>query len=210
MVEGEVVGHGEVKREMGYGEGEDQGHDVQDAKVHDVQDDEVHDVEEAEVHEVHDFELEDLGEDDDVDESEDEDVHEAEDVDVDDAKEVDEDVDEDVECEYVSEESLVNVSIQCGIETSKGNVRAKPSTLVDECSRTTDNDSIDDVRDLSDIEWLSKELNSGTDSEDNDDSIKINFPTFSMPKSLGDYKWEVGTYFAEKKNSQMNKDLFTE
>ncbi|KOM31517.1 hypothetical protein LR48_Vigan01g107200 [Vigna angularis] len=28
MVEGEVIGHGEVEREIGYGEGEDQGHDV--------------------------------------------------------------------------------------------------------------------------------------------------------------------------------------
>ncbi|XP_017441103.1 uncharacterized protein LOC108346539 [Vigna angularis] len=55
------------------------------------------------------------------------------------------------------------------------------------------------LRGLSDIEWLSEELNKGLDSEDDDDSIKISFSTFSMPKSLGYYKWEVGTYFAKKK-----------
>ncbi|XP_047166650.1 acidic leucine-rich nuclear phosphoprotein 32 family member B-like [Vigna umbellata] len=116
----------------------------------DVDEDEVHDVEEAEVHDVHDFELEDVEEDEDVDEGEDENVDDEEDVDEDVYE--DEYVDEDVECEPVSEESLVDVSLQCDIGTSKGNVREEPCTLVGECSRTTDNDSIDDVRGLSDIE----------------------------------------------------------
>ncbi|XP_047160380.1 uncharacterized protein LOC124830649 [Vigna umbellata] len=57
-----------------------------------------------------------------------------------------------------------------------------------------------DVRGLSDTKWVSDELDSGPDSEDDDDSIRRTlFPTFSMPKSLTDYKWEVGTYFTEKK-----------
>ncbi|XP_017416918.1 uncharacterized protein LOC108327733 [Vigna angularis] len=48
-----------------------------------------------------------------------------------------------------------------------------------------------DVRGLSDTEWVSDELDSGPDSEDDDDSIRRTlFPTFSMPKSLTDYKWE--------------------
>ncbi|KOM49342.1 hypothetical protein LR48_Vigan08g016900 [Vigna angularis] len=49
---------------------------------------------EAEVHDVHDFELEDVEEDEDVDEAE------------------DEDEDDYVECESISEESLVDVPIQ--------------------------------------------------------------------------------------------------
>ncbi|XP_017434428.1 uncharacterized protein LOC108341245 [Vigna angularis] len=57
-----------------------------------------------------------------------------------------------------------------------------------------------DVYGLSNTKWVSDELDSGPDSEDDDDSIRRTlFPTFSMPKSLTDYKWEVGTYFTEKK-----------
>ncbi|WVZ06178.1 hypothetical protein V8G54_019524 [Vigna mungo] len=172
-VDGEFHGHTEIGRKMVDGQGD--AHDVKEAEVHEVEDVKVHHVEEAEVYELHDFELEDLGEDDDVDESEGEGVHEVE-----------------TEKEYVdddvSEESLIDVSIQ-----------QEPSTPVGECSRTIDNDCIDDVCGLSDNEWLSEELNSGPDSEDDDDSTKIRFPTFSMPKSLEAYKWEVGTYFAKKK-----------
>ncbi|WVY91580.1 hypothetical protein V8G54_037094 [Vigna mungo] len=47
--------------------------------------------------------------------------------------------------------------------------------------------------------WLSEELINGSESEDDDGSSKIRFPTFSIPKSLEAYKWEVETYFAEKK-----------
>ncbi|XP_047147565.1 acidic leucine-rich nuclear phosphoprotein 32-related protein 1-like [Vigna umbellata] len=177
MVEGEGDAH------EGDSEGAHEG-DGEDAEVHHVEDGEVHHVEEVE---VHDFELEDLGEDDDVEDSEDEDVHEAE----------TEDEDVDYEEVDVSEESLIDVSVQCDIGTSKGNVRQEPSSVVLESSRS-DNVCIDDVRGLSDNEWVLEELISGSDSEDNDGSTKIRFPTFSMPKTLEAYKWEVGTYFAEK------------
>ncbi|KOM44019.1 hypothetical protein LR48_Vigan05g162400 [Vigna angularis] len=154
MVEGEgdVECHTEVGIEMVEGAHEGDG---EDAEVHQVEDGKVHHVEEAE---VHDFELEDLGEDDDVEDSEGEDVHEAETEDEDlDDEEVD-----------VSEESLIDVSIQCDIGTSKGNVRQEPCSLVLESSRSTNNVCIHDVRGLSDNEWLSEELISGSDSEDND------------------------------------------
>ncbi|KOM40989.1 hypothetical protein LR48_Vigan04g118700 [Vigna angularis] len=171
MVEGERDAHegdGEVHTKVGTEMVEGEG----DANEGD---------EEAEVHDVHDFELEELGENDDVEDNEGDDVHEAETE--------DEDVD-------VSEESLIDVSVHCDIRTSKGNVREEASSALLESSRSTDNDCIDDVRGLSDNEWLSEELISGSDSEDNDGSTKIRFPTFSMPKTLEGYKWEVGTYFA--------------
>ncbi|WVZ25006.1 hypothetical protein V8G54_003550 [Vigna mungo] len=192
--EGEVVGDGEmmegeeiieVGTKMGYGDG----YTEVGTEMVDAEEDAHGQEEEVEVHEVHDFELEDLGEDEDVDESEGEDVHEAETED----KDVD---DEEVD---VSEESLIDVNIQCDIGASKGNLRQEPSCLIGESSQLTDNDCIDHVRGLSDIEWLSKELISGPNSEDDDGSTKIRFPTFSMPKSLEAYKWEVGTYFSEKK-----------
>ncbi|WVY90703.1 hypothetical protein V8G54_036217 [Vigna mungo] len=203
MVEGEGEGLIQVRIEMRYGDGHTEvgtkmvdgqcdAHDSEEAEVHEVEEDaEVHHVEETE---VHDFELEDLGEDDDVDGSEGEDVHEAqiEDADVDDDEEVDDHID-------ASEESVIDVSIQCEIGTSKGNVRQDPSTPEDECSWSIDNECIDDVRGLFDNEWLSEELINGPDSGDDDDSTKIRFPTFSIPKSLKAYKWELGTYFVEKK-----------
>jgi len=58
------------------------------------------------------------------------------------------------------------------------------------------------ARGLSDDEWESDELLSlvGTDcdcdSEEEDTCGK--FATFSMPKSMADYEWEVGTYFVSK------------
>ncbi|XP_022631962.1 heterogeneous nuclear ribonucleoprotein Q-like [Vigna radiata var. radiata] len=178
MVEGEGDAHegdGEVHTEVGTKRVEGEG--------------DAHEGEGDEEAKVHDFELEHLGEDDDAEDNDGEDVHEAEIEDEDvDGEEVD-----------VSEESLIDVNVQCDIETSKGNVRQEPSSPVVESSRSTDNVCIHDVRGLFDNEWLSKELISEADSEDNDGSTKIKFLTFSIPKSFEAYKWEVGTYFAEKK-----------
>jgi len=60
-------------------------------------------------------------------------------------------------------------------------------------------------RGLLDDEWQSKELKSGEDIDegdidepDNDKEGYGNFSTFSMPKRMGEYKWEVGTYLSEK------------
>ncbi|WVY90648.1 hypothetical protein V8G54_036162 [Vigna mungo] len=111
-----------------------------DGEVHDVEEEEVHDVEEVEVHDVHDFELQD-----------DEGGHDGDDDAGDDVDDEDEDVGdgeyENVD-DSVSEESLVDVRVECDTRTSKG----QPCSLVGECSRTTDNDSMHDVRGLSDIE----------------------------------------------------------
>jgi len=56
-------------------------------------------------------------------------------------------------------------------------------------------------RGLSDDQWLSDELLSGAESdcesEDDDNSGDV-FGMFVMPKSMADYKWEVGTYFLDK------------
>ncbi|WVY97490.1 hypothetical protein V8G54_029641 [Vigna mungo] len=182
MVEGEGDGHTAVGTQMVEGEGDAQVSDVAKELQH-VMEAEVHDVEEVKAHDVYNFELEDVEEDEDVREGEDEDldegdegdVHDDEDVD-EDAHELDEDVDDDVDDD---EESLVDVSIQCNIGTSKGN-------------------------------WLSDELVSGPDSEKEDDSIKIGFPTFSMPKSLEEYKWEVMDIkdkFTRKRNVGISRNM---
>jgi len=55
---------------------------------------------------------------------------------------------------------------------------------------------------LEDVEeYNSKELDSGSDSDD-DGSTKRNFTTFKLPNKMFDYKWEVGTYFGTKQEFQ--------
>ncbi|WVZ03596.1 hypothetical protein V8G54_024402 [Vigna mungo] len=105
-------------------------HQVEDSEVQ-VEDVEVHHVEEPEVHEVYDFEVEDLREDDDVEDSEGEGVHETE----------------------SEEEDLHDVTVQCDIGTSKGNVREEHSSPLLESSQSTYNEkNMHDVRGLSDNE----------------------------------------------------------
>jgi len=40
----------------------------------------------------------------------------------------------------------------------------------------------------------------GTDSDSEEEETCGKFPTFSMPKSMADYEWEMGTYFVVNKN----------
>ena len=55
-------------------------------------------------------------------------------------------------------------------------------------------------RGLSDSEWESETLDSceNSDASDDDRDKYGNFGIFPMPKSMEDYNWEVGTYFAKK------------
>ncbi|WVZ21992.1 hypothetical protein V8G54_000536 [Vigna mungo] len=143
----------------------------------------LHHVQEPEVHEVDDFEVEDLGEDDEEEDSEGEEFHDNE----------------------SEEEDLYDVTVQCDNGRYKGNVREQHESRVLDSSESSDNENnMDGVRGLSDNEWLSDELIS--DVEDNEveedggsSKKKTTFPTFTMPRSMDGYKWEVGTFFAEKK-----------
>jgi len=38
----------------------------------------------------------------------------------------------------------------------------------------------------------------GIDSDNEEEDTCGKFPTFSIPKSMVDYEWEVGTYFVSK------------
>jgi len=55
---------------------------------------------------------------------------------------------------------------------------------------------------ISDIEWEFETLESSdySDTTNDDRDNYGHFGIFAMPKSMEDYKWEVGTYFAERKN----------
>ncbi|WVZ00607.1 hypothetical protein V8G54_026676 [Vigna mungo] len=184
QVEVQVEG-GEVQDEV---QVEDAGVDeVQDGEVQGEVQGEVHHVEEPEVHEVDDFEVEDLGEDDDVEDSDGDELHENE---------------SEAESE---EEDLHDFSVECDIGYYKGNVREEHSSPVVESSESSDNENnMDAMRGLSDNEWLLEELISDVEESEGEEDggsskSKTTFPTFSMPRSMDGYKWEVGTFFAEKK-----------
>ncbi|WVY91979.1 hypothetical protein V8G54_037493 [Vigna mungo] len=184
-VQGEVQVDREMEETVGEVEAEVDGEQVQ---CEGVNEGEVHHTHEAEVHDVVDFELHDVHEDDDEDEvGEDGDDHGG----------------EDAGDESISEESdgLVDVRVDCDMGSFKGQPSSPQgaSSPQGECLSDSEVEVVD-VRGLSDIEWVSDKLDSGPDSEDDDATIpKTLFPTFTMPKSLGEYKWEVGTYFTNKK-----------
>ncbi|WVZ18264.1 hypothetical protein V8G54_005586 [Vigna mungo] len=182
---GEVQVEGvEVQVEGGEVQVEDAGVDeVQDGEVQgEVQVEvqvEVHHVEEPKVHEVDDFEVEDLGEDDDVEDNDDDELHENE---------------SEAESE---EEDLHDVSVECDIGYYKGNVREEHSSPVVESSESSDNENnMDAMRGLSDNDDVEE---SEGEEDGGSSKSKTTFPTFSMPRSMDGYKWEVGTFFAEKK-----------
>ncbi|WVY93890.1 hypothetical protein V8G54_032978 [Vigna mungo] len=60
----------------------------------------------------------------------------------------------------------------------------------------------DDDRGLSDDEWESEKLVSGVESDGQDDEEESYgmFVKFCMPKTMVDYKWDLGTYFADKQD----------
>jgi len=55
-----------------------------------------------------------------------------------------------------------------------------------------------------DEEYNSNELDSGAETEDEEEIIgsKHKFPTFKKPENMRDYEWEAGTYFVSKKQFQ--------
>ena len=58
-------------------------------------------------------------------------------------------------------------------------------------------------RGLSDVEeYNSDDLDSGCESEDEDEGPRVKFSTFKLLDNMRDYKWDVGTYFVSKKAFQ--------
>ncbi|WVZ21463.1 hypothetical protein V8G54_008785 [Vigna mungo] len=95
----------------------------------------------------------------------------------------------------------------------EGNVEVEVEKVnIDDCSgpcSTVSSENLFDVnveggndRGLSEDEWESEELISGGDSDKEDTDVEGygSFATFVLPKNMVDFKWEVGTYFAEKQD----------
>lgn len=71
-------------------------------------------------------------------------------------------------------------------------------------SEDNENQTLVQDKGLSYDEWQSEELKSDQEIEEGDVDEANNeegykkFSTFSMAKAMGEYKWEVGTYFSKK------------
>ncbi|XP_017408923.1 uncharacterized protein LOC108321619 [Vigna angularis] len=104
-------------------------------------------------------------------------------------------------------EGLVDVSVECDIDSDvDGNaeveVQVESIDEIDESDDVSVDNGDHDDRGLSDEDWKSEELLSGCDSDEEDNDIEGygRFGTFSMPKIMVDFTWEVGTFFAEKQD----------
>jgi len=122
----------------------------------------------------------------------------------------------------IHDEGLVDVSVDADVEHEphkwQGTVPVEVGSIGEELGGPSTNNMASDStseeshippvmadRGLLDNEWHSEFLDSDApigegDLDDTDDSEEGygKFDTFSMPKSMSEYKWEVGTYFAEK------------
>lgn len=80
---------------------------------------------------------------------------------------------------------------------------SKQSTLDEESSGLLDDENVKDVpnenfKGLSDIdEYESDEIPNEYDSDD-ENTRKVDFETFKIPRRMEDYKWKLCTYFAIK------------
>ncbi|XP_017413096.1 uncharacterized protein LOC108324668 [Vigna angularis] len=108
-------------------------------------------------------------------------------------------------------EGLVDVHVDFDIEEEVGdgvgNVQVDVQSDGASWIQMSDSDvddgiNSDDDRGLSDDEWESEELDSGAESDGKDDEDEGygKFKTFSMPKTMLDHKWDLGTYFADKQD----------
>ena len=121
----------------------------------------------------------------------------------------------DAAAEKFSDEGLVDVSVEgdttneswdgyveCEVGGTLEDIEGAGSSSQRQCSNSHEDEvgGVGSGDEFSDIEWHSDEFFTTIDSdeEDNDKESYGSFPTFSMPKSMDQYKWEVGTYFIKK------------
>ncbi|WVY89282.1 hypothetical protein V8G54_034796 [Vigna mungo] len=104
------------------------------------------------------------------------------------------------EVNYDCMEGLIDVNVECDLEEDVGDGVA--DWFGNMSNDIDDGINSDHDRGFFDDEWKSDELDSGAESDGQDDEEKGygKFVTFSMPKTMIDYKWDVGTYFADKQD----------
>ena len=93
------------------------------------------------------------------------------------------------------------VDVEIDVDYGQGEVGPSSQNHDSEDSASqSENDGRSRDRGLSDNSWESEELCSieGSGSETEHDGMSGYFGTFKKPKSMADYKWEVGTTFVDK------------
>ena len=93
--------------------------------------------------------------------------------------------------------------VECEVGGTPKNIAGAGSSGQQQCSNSHEDEvgGVGSGDEFSDVERYSNEFftATGSDEEDNDKESYGSFQTFLMPKSMDQYKWEVGTYFTEKK-----------
>ncbi|XP_014515645.1 uncharacterized protein LOC106773469 [Vigna radiata var. radiata] len=108
--------------------------------------------------------------------------------------------------EVHSVDGLVDVNIQCDFSQRDSSANMElDCSVISESDLEQHHESDLEERDISDSslftdEWESEELTSPyiSDEENDVEEGYGNFDTFTMPKRMVDFKWEVGTYFGQK------------
>jgi len=118
-------------------------------------------------------------------------------------------VDHSGEVEAHEEAAEVEIGDASGLNSDvevEGEIEVETMSESDDSSRGRIENRARHLIELSDDEWHSEELLSGPDSEsetvgdeeNNDERTGCGpFQTFVMPKSMADYKWEVGIVFLD-------------
>ena len=106
-------------------------------------------------------------------------------------------------CGNGGSEGVVDVEININYGQGLGSGEVGPSSQnhdSEDNASESEHDRISRDRRLSDNSWESEELFSinGNASETKHDGMSGYFGTFKKPKSMSDYRWEVGTTFVDK------------
>ncbi|WVY93470.1 hypothetical protein V8G54_032558 [Vigna mungo] len=106
-------------------------------------------------------------------------------------------------------EELVDVNVGCDIDDDiqanfEGNVEVEVQSISNESSGACDSVSSDSIFDVNVEGGNGRGLSDDDGAESGEEDTNVEgygtFATFVLPKSMVDFKWEVGTYFAEKQD----------
>ncbi|WVZ09778.1 hypothetical protein V8G54_014308 [Vigna mungo] len=107
---------------------------------------------------------------------------------------------EESNCEMDNEDGLVDIDVQCDASQSFSDLEVGVEPFLPGCDSDMDEEDIDDSSWFND-DWQSEELISSHNSdEDSEHEGYENFATFTQPKNMVDFNWEVGTYFLNKED----------
>ncbi|WVZ16531.1 hypothetical protein V8G54_009513 [Vigna mungo] len=90
--------------------------------------------------------------------------------------------------EMNSDDGLVDINVQCDVPDNDTEMEVEVEPLLPGSESDSEEDEIDDSS------WFNDEC----DEENEDEEGYGHFSTFTMPKKMVDFNWEVGTYFADK------------